>query len=325
MPSDQLAHPATTEHAILRVLSGDAILATATRSGLDPDDLAAATEIYRTAGRRALAAHRDTAWRQIYLRFSDWQHADQVAAAHLVRILDDAERHGQISTWWFMRKHPCWRLRLHPTRPGPPATIEAALDQLVADGHLDAWRPGVYEPETAAFGGGIAMDIAHALFAADSRGALDLAITDGPGVGRRELSLLLLSALLRGAGLEWYERGDLFDRVCTERALPREVPAEKIADLSETLATLLRADTRPDGPLFGPGGPVASQARWAEACATAGRALADANRSGLLHRGLRDVLSYHAIFHWNRLGLPTRTQALLAHAARQAILGPRGM
>jgi hypothetical protein len=65
MPSDQLACPDTTEHAILRVLSGDPILATANTSGLDPDDLAAATEIYRTAGRQALAAHRDTAWRQI--------------------------------------------------------------------------------------------------------------------------------------------------------------------------------------------------------------------------------------------------------------------
>jgi thiopeptide-type bacteriocin biosynthesis protein len=167
------------------------------------------------------------------------------------------------------------------------------------------------------------MNIAHGLFAADSRGVLDLAATGGTGVGRRELSLLLISALARGAGLEWYERGDLFDRVCNERPFPHDIPTEKLTELSDTLATLLRADSTPDGPLFGPGRPVAAQATWADACATAGRALAVANRTGQLNRGLRDILSYHVIFHWNRLGLAARTQALLAHAARQAILGPR--
>ncbi len=83
------------------------------------------------------------------------------------------------------------------------------------------------------------------LFAADSRGALDLATTDGRGIGRRELSLLLVSALLRGTGLEWYERGDLFDRVCTERPLPHDVPTEKIADLSEAQSPARTTQGRP--------------------------------------------------------------------------------
>ncbi len=325
MPSDQLAHPDSadaTEHAIHRVLGGDPLPAAAATCGLDPDDLAAAAEVYRTAGRHALAEHRETSWRQLYLRFADWQRADQIAAAHLLPLLDDAERRGQISAWWFMRKHPCWRLRLHPSQPGSSTGIEARLDELAADGQLDAWWSGVYEPETAAFGGGAAMDIAHALFAADSRGVLELVVAGRTGLGRRELSLLLVCALLRGAGLEWYERGDLFDRVCVERPLPHDVPAEKLTALSDNLATLLRTDTAPDGPLFGSGGPVAAQTRWADACGSAGRALADANRIGQLRRGLRDILSYHVIFHWNRLGLPARTQALLAHAARQAVLGP---
>jgi len=326
MPADQLALPGgadATEHAIHRVLGGDPLSDVAATSGLNPDDLAAATEVYRAAGRQALAERHAASWRQLYLRFADWQQADQIAAAHLLPVLDDAERNGQISAWWFMRKHPCWRLRLRPVRPGSSTTIEAALDQLAADGHLDAWWPGVYEPETAAFGGGVAMDIAHTLFAADSRGVLELAVTGRTGLGRRELSLLLVSALARGAGLEWYERGDLFDRVCAERPLPLDIPAEKLSALADTLATLLRADSTPDGQLFGPDGPVDTQTSWAAACITTGRALADANRTGQLRRGLRDILSYHVIFHWNRIGLPARTQALLAHAARQAILGPR--
>ena len=35
--------------------------------------------------------------------------------------------------------------------------------------------------------------------------------------------------------------------------------------------------------------------------------------------GLRDVLAHHVIFHWNRLGLATPTQAVLAHAAADAV------
>ena len=54
----------------------------------------------------------------------------------------------------------------------------------------------------------------------------------------------------------------------------------------------------------------------------AGRSLAEAVRLGTLDRGLRQVLSYHVIFHWNRLGLSLRAQSALAWAARTAILHP---
>ncbi|MFD0635414.1 hypothetical protein ACFQ9X_31545 [Catenulispora yoronensis] len=92
--------------------------------------------------------------------------------------------------------------------------------------------------------------------------------------------------------------------------------------MAETLRTLLLADTAPDGPIFTDGGPADRHSGWAAEFRNTGRALADANAAGQLHRGLREVLSYHVIFHWNRLGLPAHTQAVLAHAARHAILGP---
>jgi thiopeptide-type bacteriocin biosynthesis protein len=325
MPPDQLTLPAgqtAIEHAIRRLLAGDPLPTAAANAGLTPDDLAAAAEIYHAAGSEALTQHHDSGWQQLYLRFTDWQDADHVAAAHLLPVLDNAEQASQIDGWWFIRKNPCWRLRLRPTQPGSADEVRAALDQLTADGHL-TWWPGTYEAETAAFGGGAAMDTAHTLFTADSRGILALTAAGGTAVGRRELSILLCSALARGAGLEWYERGDLFDRVCTERPLPPDVPADKLTALSNDFASLLRADTTPEGPLFTPDGPMGAQAAWGDAFQIAGRDLAQANRAGQLHRGLRDILSYHVIFHWNRLGLPARTQALLAHAARQAILGPR--
>jgi hypothetical protein len=76
--------------------------------------------------------------------------------------------------------------------------------------------------------------------------------------------------------------------------------------------------------VFGPGRPGADHADHATAFTDAGHQLADLNRAGTLRRGLREILAYHVIFHWNRSGLPARTQALLAHAAQQAILDPNG-
>ncbi len=326
MSTDRLTPPPSTpeEAAIWRILAGEDLQTTAKSFHLDPADLAAAISIYQQAGRDALAASRGGHWQQVYIRFDDWDRADHTAAARLLPILTDAEQHGVLINWWFIRKHPDWRLRLLPGE-GHDAVVALsnALDGLTAVGHFDAWWPGRYEAETAAFGGARAMDAAHRLFGADSRGVLELATQPATELGRRELSLLLCGALMRnGAQLEWYERGDVWDRVAAERPLPPNVPIEKIATMAETIKTLLVADTAPDGLLFGEGGPASAQASWATAFRDIGRDLADANHAGHLKRGLRETLSYHVIFHWNRLGLEARTQAIIAHAARHAILGP---
>ncbi len=65
---------------------------------------------------------------------------------------------------------------------------------------------------------------------------------------------------------------------------------------------------------------LASVASWAEAFRQAGQILGAVAREGTLQRGLREIISYLVIFHWNRLGLPVRTQSILAGAARAAIL-----
>ncbi|MBW4722280.1 thiopeptide-type bacteriocin biosynthesis protein [Saccharothrix obliqua] len=325
MPAHRLTWtPSPVEAAIWRVLAGDDLDTTAEMSGLDPEELTAATTIYRQAGHDTLSAHRADSWHQVYIRFHDWTRAEHTAASHLLPALTRAEHSGAITQWWFMRKHPCWRLRILPAH-GHDTLSELAttLDDLTAAGHIDTWWPGLYEAETAAFGGQNAIDAGHHLFTADSRGVLELAAAGGTGLGRRELSILLCGTLMRdGAALEWYERGDVWDRVSAERPLPADIDSDRIAAMARTLRTLALADTTPDGPLFAAGGPLAPQSGWAAAFRDTGHDLADANRAGRLTRGLRDVLSYHVIFHWNRLGLTARTQAILAHSARHAILGP---
>ncbi|WP_063797606.1 thiopeptide-type bacteriocin biosynthesis protein [Saccharothrix sp. NRRL B-16348] len=324
MPADRLTWASSpAEAAIWRVLAGDDLDTTAEMSGLDPDELTAAATIYRQAGHDALSARHADSWQQVYIRFQDWTRAEDITASHLLPALTRTEQSGAITQWWFMRKHPCWRLRLLPAH-GHDAITELAttLDELIAAGHVDAWWPGLYEAETAAFGGPSAIDAGHRLFSADSRGVLEFAAAGKPGLGRRELSVLLCGTLMRdGAALEWYERGDVWDRVSAERPLPADIDNDRIAAMAGQLRTLTLADTAPGGPLFNTDGPLSAQVGWAAAFRATGRDLADANRTGHLTRGLRDVLSYHVIFHWNRLGLDARTQAILAHAARHAILG----
>lgn len=324
MPTHRLnqpAHPEALLHAVLEVLAGTETDTAAALAGLEPSDLAAAVTVYQQAGQQALAQQAGPpAWRQIYVQFTDWDMAEQTAADHLAPVLDLAQQDEVITGWWFIRKQPCWRMRLLPASGTqlPPA-FAAALDDLTAAGRVHRWWPGIYEPETAAFGGDTSMNIAHSLFHADSHAILT---TPQSELGRRELSLLLCATLMRAAGLEWYEQGDAWHRIARERPLPTDVPAANVTRMASSLWQLLLADTSPSGPMLQSDRTLKPAANWVRAFRHAGRELGAAAREGILGRGLREVISYHVIFHWNRLGLSARTQSVLAHAARAAILQP---
>jgi thiopeptide-type bacteriocin biosynthesis protein len=311
--------------AVLDVLAGQPIPETAANAGISPAILATAAEAAEHAIRCALELRRTetSGWEQYYLHFSDWRAAEATAASYLAPLLDEAEQEQAITSWWFIRKHPCWRLRIQPAPGHGDATtgLHAVFDSLLAAGELDGWWPGIYEPETAAFGGTSGMAAAHDLFHADSRHILHYAALAEPPVGRRELSILLCGSLLRGAGLEWYEQGDVWDRICQDRPEPPAVGRELVAAASRDLRHLLVADTSPIGPFLRLG-ESANFANWADAFHANGQTLGVAARAGTLQRGLREILSYHVIFHWNRLGLTARTQSILATAARTTILGP---
>lgn len=177
------------------------------------------------------------------------------------------------------------------------------------------------------------MRVAHDLFHADSCGILThlrhlrhlrhlASAPGGPLPGRREISVLLCTTLLRAAGQDHDEQGDIWHRVASLRPLAEPPPADRLHAMAPALRLLMALDTSPAGTLFAPGGPLASAAPWATAFATAGCALAEADRDGALHRGLRDTLANHVIFHFNRLGLPTSAQAVLARAARDTLITP---
>lgn len=255
-------------------------------------------------------------WHQLNLWCDTWQTAEQTAVAHLHPILAEAERSGVIGCWWFLRKAEQWRLRLLPADGQDRAAglVEKLTRELTERGAIRRWAEVIYEPELHAFGGPEAMAISYQLFHADSHHILTH-LARAHSDHRRELGLLLATRLMRGAGQEWYEQGDIWAQVASHRTGQHQgEPSPATLDAVRQLITAT-ADTT-DSPLH-------TTPEWPAAFQTAGRDLADLAERGLLTRGLRAVLAHHILFAINRLGIPTRQQHQLAVAATAVVLRPR--
>ena len=270
----------------------------------------------------------DALWHQVTVNFADYSVAEHVGAVHIGPIMTGAETAGRTRAWFFVRKAPCWRIRFlvaHGTGQETVVFLHERLDALRDGGHIAGWAPTIYEPEIHAFGGPLGMGLTHRLFHVDSRHVLAyLGRQDVPPTGhgdqRRELSVLLCSMLMRGAGQDWYEQGDVWARVAGIRPDPPDIPAERMNRLEADLRRLMTVDAGPTSPLLRENGPLAFLTEWAVAFAEAGQRLGGLARNGLLTRGLRAVLAHQIIFHWNRLGLPYTVQSLIAHTAKTVVL-----
>jgi thiopeptide-type bacteriocin biosynthesis protein len=265
-------------------------------------------------------------WLQVSIHFDVWEAAEHTAVTELAPLIADAEAAGLVTSYFFIRKSPCWRVRFLPAGEGTAqeATtfIHQRLDILQEAGRIARWVMTIYEPETYAFGGPAAMDTAHHLFHQDSRHILtylgrDRATASAGGDQRRELSILLCSILLRSAGQDWYEQGDIWARVAEHRCLPPDAPLERLHTMESDLRRLMTVDT---ASLVRHNGPLAFASDWAAAFDNAGTELGELARTGNLLRGLRAVLAHHVVFAWNRVGLSHATQSLLANVAKAVVL-----
>jgi len=317
----------TAERAVHAVLAGTPIEAISARLHLSPEHLAEAVELYRSAGLAALDARSATPdWQQVNIEFTDYPTAQRTFLTHLFPPLHEACDAGTVGAWWFVRKAPCWRLRVahgpHAMSECASQPLHEALDGAVSWGVVKRWWPAPYEPETVAFGGADGMRIAHALFHSDSVGVLNYlcgpAAEDSVPLDAKATSLIITTLFLRAAGQEWSEQGDVWARVEAKRPLPDDIPPEKVTAMTGTVRELLTADTEP---ALTVGNSLAPLAGWSDAVKHGGRTLGDTGREGRLALGTRSVLARHILFHFNRMGFTTRQQAIWSRAAREAILG----
>ena len=234
----------------------------------------------------------------------------------LAPALNASQENRLLHGWWFMRKAP---LKLRYLVDSPRSTaITDLLDQLTGDGRIVAHTTEIYEPEILAFGGELAMDIAHSLFHTDSRILLTEQSADS-ALGQRETSVLLCNAMMRAAGLDWYEQGDVWAKVAELRPPETIAPAlEKRGRLRAAMQQLMTVNAHA---LCTPNGPLAHAEEWIAAFEEAGRDLAHAARHGRLTRGLRAVLAHHIIFHANRAALPLGDQSAMSALAKEVVMG----
>jgi thiopeptide-type bacteriocin biosynthesis protein len=246
-------------------------------------------------------------WQQANAAFPDRSTAGHLFATQVGPVLRQAEADGTIAAWFFLRKEQ-WRLRWLAVSP---AACDTFLNALASATPSLRWTSVVCELEPHAFGGNAAMTTACELFHADSRRLLDRLQDSHHPLGQRETSILLCSTLLRGAGLDWFEQGDVWARVSALRPSQPTFRAGHLEGLHHAMRTLMSADTHvlcdPAQP-----GPLSGYHEWITAFDDAGQSLARLHRDGLLTRGLRAVLVHHLIFHFNRAGLTGTEQATMA-------------
>lgn len=315
------------ERGVLDVLVGTPSEVAAARIFMTPTELGDAVEIYRAAGMAALERLYDGGgWHQVELRFSDPGTAEQIVATRLGPLLREAETEELISTWWFIRKAR-WRFRLLPGVGVPLGEARVRLtqifDALRDRGQVESWCETLYEPEIHAFGGADAMAAAHRLFHHDSRCLLNYLRHRMEGAafaGRRELSMLLCSVLMRAAGQDWYEQGDVWAQVTKNRVDDSCLAPPTLSRIQPKVRRLMSVDAGPDSMLVCQGS-LQFVAEWIREFHDAGKDIGALAKEGKLSRGVREVLAHHVIFHWNRLGLPASTQAVLARVAQDTVFG----
>ncbi|GAA1892716.1 thiopeptide-type bacteriocin biosynthesis protein [Actinomadura bangladeshensis] len=246
----------------------------------------------------------NSSWTQVNIAFpgQNARERERQAVAHLARVLPPAETAGLITSWFFIRKGR-WRVRYRPAETRGRDSVRSQLIRGVD------WTGDIYEPEIHAFGGHPSMDTAHKLFHADSRHLLTF--LNGTPADRRERSLILCTALMRAAGLEFGEQGDVWAQIAEQRSVLRgELPDPATwSSFTNDVRQLLTGQAQRDD--------IGHD--WLTAFQNTGGQLKSLREHGQLTRGIRAVTALHVIFHWNRIGLTGPTQAMIAQAAKDAI------
>lgn len=199
------------------------------------------------------------AWQQVTIEFTNYAHTERITAERLAPVMNSGA-----GPWWYVRKTPHWRLRYLPEPPGTEGNVRGfviqALEDLHNDGSITRWAETLYEPELHAFGGADAMTAAHQLFHQDSQHIL--ARPPGTGDHRREHTILLCGALLRAAGLDWYEQGDVWARFADNRPIPNRTPTDRPSAHVTAIRCLMTVDIGPDSLLTQPAGQLAGITTW---------------------------------------------------------------
>ena len=257
--------------------------------------------------------------RWIYLRVS---HHDPVTYRHSIQrdiepVITELSSQFQINAWWWLRKQDtsgsAIRLRVAAS-PSCTVSVEKALTATLIERGYDV-SSLYYEPEVRLFGGPGGIKIAHELFHRDSLFLARWAqCEEAPRypiipVG---LSLAIMVYMTSAAGLDTFERWDVFAQISEMRPLPSGSDASRRREYEELARKVTSAGPDAVFALYkGRQGDILREYR-AHLVALAG-ALSRAYFSGGIDCGLREFLVPVLIFHLNRAGISWTAQCSLAY------------
>ncbi len=219
----------------------------------------------------------------------------------------------------FLHKPPGLRLCLLGRREGVMPLLCAELDNLVKDDVIRSWSRGFYEPEAYQFGGELGLEVAHEFFTEESLAVLAyhrLRLRGGVALDRAEFSLLLLDEFLRQVVEDESELLDLWCNMALTGRLPDPPGSGSQGDIQAAEAVrgaflpLLRdhylvlermtdAELRP-----APRIPIPTSRNRHPSPPGGG--------IGFPALGVRTILPFWIIFHWNRMGFDLVRQRRLA-------------
>jgi thiopeptide-type bacteriocin biosynthesis protein len=315
-------HTRRLASAVIESLTAPDLEGVAAQAGVTVGLLVTARDAFISAG---TAAIHDLDRRRRWLQFSialdldGWQRI--VRGDCGIRIgawLEGGPGRG----FFFMHKPPGLRVRFCGVDDGCAGVLGDALDGLVADEAITSWTPSPYDAEVAQFGGASGLSLTHRWFTAESLAVLEhhrLRLHGAARIGSELFSLLLIDRLLRRLCDDW-ERWDVWCKLTLTGRLTDA--AARTVDPSRARATrlllshqsrILRAASEPERTLF---------ARYDAALDEIAPDIDAAVNAGTLLWGLREILPFWIVFHWNRMRFDAATQDSLG-ALMVAALSPK--
>lgn len=240
-------------------------------------------------------------WQQLLLVTGRPAHVDNLLI-ELAPLLHAAGRTGP-GCWW-IRKGDTVRLRLWRPDPNDIDRISNAAQQHGAHVHR-----GIYEPETHSFGGAAGIELAHRLAGRDSHHLAAHLARHGRHPHRNEIFLLLATRLMRAAGLDLEEQGDVWARIAAHRLPP---DATAVTTRRAIRHLIFSGPDTPTSPLHHAPG-------WSDVVETAGRDLTKLAATAGLTRGVRAVIANLLLFMANRHGISARPLATMSAVAQHVI------
>jgi thiopeptide-type bacteriocin biosynthesis protein len=268
---------------------------------------------------------------QVGVRFRDEAQHARFLHAELGRAVGGWLDDGTIDGFFFMNKDPGCRLRFRSKEPEADfrRRLTGWLAHELEDDRAIAFEFGIYEPEVHQFGGPVGLALCHELFTLESRAVLELGHLGDDGrtsVDPVVLSLFLVNALLRRVVGDRWEQWDAWmhmDLTGRRVELGAERRAELMAELAEQREVLEALALEPEAlceELDEVERPVLQ--RYLDGLDGVAGRLVEAAAAGRLCFGLREILPFWIVFHWNRMRFDHALQCSLVFYMTE-ILSPK--